>query len=25
MMRNMNKFAGKPGALAKLKGMTGGR
>jgi len=25
MMRNMNKFAGKPGALAKLKNMAGGR
>ena len=25
MMRSMNKFAGKPGALAKLKGMAGGR
>lgn len=25
MMRSMNKFAGKPGALAKLKNMAGGR
>ena len=25
MMRTMNKFAGKPGALAKLKNMAGGR
>lgn len=25
MMRNMNKFSGKPGALAKLKNMAGGR